>query len=67
MKKPVFLLLIIFVLFEMVYNSETCKNKLSNLLARFLTNASHIGQAACKKLSADAFIAHAGGNINGHI
>lgn len=67
MKKTVFLLLIIFVLFEIVYNSETCKNKLSNLLARFLTNTSHIGQTACKKLSADSFIAHAGGNINGHI
>lgn len=67
MKKAVFVLITVFIFFEIIYNSETCKNTLTNQLARVLVSLNGIELSASKELAADAFIAHAGGNIDGHL
>lgn len=67
MKKIIVLLLIFFISFEVVYNSETCKNELTNLLAFFLIDRSEAGQAVIPNMPVSLFVAHAGGSIDGHI
>ena len=67
MKKAVFPLIVIFILFEIVWNSEFCKNAITNQLARILISINNIEPPIGKKLSSDTFIAHAGGNIDGYL
>lgn len=65
MKKILFPLVCVFLLFEIVYNSETAKNALTNTAASFFELPLKPGAFSFAPASPELYIAHAGGVIHG--